>query len=184
MSEARVSASTDVNQHVTAAVVIPLLSSAWNLETPCEMMLPPFLVDCFFNSRTERRSVNVVLTHHNEERSKLYKKVCFILIWAKRLAEPPQAKRGSINTRRIKNKQNIMKYRPFKTTEELIEEHEKRFPNKPCVWLKHRYFKENLLVIGFDEQFIRVADNNVSLSALLDRYTFRDGSPCGIREEV
>lgn len=85
---------------------------------------------------------------------------------------------------------NCYNYRPFRDTDELIEEWDKKLgyrdPTglaKPYIWVRKKDCDSELLITGYNkpdgEVFI---DDAIDLTQLFDNYTFLDGSPCGVEE--
>lgn len=85
------------------------------------------------------------------------------------------------------------KLRPYRDTDEMIEDFERRLnitPQKHCpptIWIKKTVTGVKYLVvrIGFDEITIvyDCSAHTLDVSELVDIYTYLDGSPCGIEEE-
>ena len=80
------------------------------------------------------------------------------------------------------------KYRPFKDTDELIEEYCKRFEvgwgyNLPSIWVKSKKSCDRFLITGFGSDKIILIKGEVSLDTMFEYDTFLDGSPFGKLEE-
>lgn len=84
-------------------------------------------------------------------------------------------------------------YRPFKNTDELIEEWDKKLNYRdptglamPYIWV--RYKKEDgskskgHLIHGFYEDIIEIQDRTMSMKDLFYFCEFLNGSPCGVEE--
>ena len=79
------------------------------------------------------------------------------------------------------------KYRPYKDTDELIEDWKWRFnPNAywpehevPLIWIWDKDEGEKMLVTGFRRQEVNTTDAIISMALLLKSYTYLDGSLCG-----
>ena len=82
-------------------------------------------------------------------------------------------------------------YRPYKNTEEMIEDFKKRFNAKvppyamPMIWVK-RKDGSNLakLITGFRDKSIAINTSLWDMSDLFKYCTYLDGSPCGMKEET
>lgn len=81
-------------------------------------------------------------------------------------------------------------YRPYKNTDEMIEDFKKRFNvevpqySMPMIWVKHK----GTNVLGLVSEFgvcsvVRIFDAGRSMNELFGSYTYLDGSPCGRKEE-
>lgn len=81
-------------------------------------------------------------------------------------------------------------YRPYKNTEEMIEDFKKRFNAKvppyamPMIWVK-RKDGSNLakLITGFRDKWVEIIISVWDMHNLFEDYTYLDGSPCGMNEE-
>lgn len=89
------------------------------------------------------------------------------------------------------------KYRPYKDTDEMIEDFKKRYNSyggwsgkdnpmyNPQMWIKSKENKK-YLIMCFEEKKVTMNFatfiHTINLSTLLDDYTYLDGSPCGIKE--
>jgi len=85
-------------------------------------------------------------------------------------------------------------FRPYKDTDEMIEDFKKRFDTNcppygfPLIWVKDKCTeikKKSLVTIFIDDfgnDYIRFDGAFHLVSTLLDKYTYLDGSPCGIEE--
>lgn len=81
------------------------------------------------------------------------------------------------------------KYRPYKDTNEMIDDFCKRSKAKrsamgePFIWIKDEYKK--YLITSISNLFCTIVDIEVStrsMQDLFEYYTYLDGSPCGILE--
>lgn len=93
------------------------------------------------------------------------------------------------------------KFRPYKDTDEMIEDFKKRYNAyggwsgkdnpmyNPMIWIKTKGAEKNKYLITRFHENTNVTMNfgqdvfTTSLPTLLDDYTYLDGSPCGIMEE-
>ena len=83
------------------------------------------------------------------------------------------------------------KYRPYKDTEEMIEDFRKKvgmgYPKLflPSVWVKKKADGSRKLVteFGFTCVWLSVDPVGITMSKLSQDYTYLDGSPCGMKEE-
>lgn len=91
---------------------------------------------------------------------------------------------------RIKPEPN---YRPYKDTEEMIEDFRKKvgmgYPKLflPSVWVKRKDgsdFAKLITEFGYSCVWISVNPVGITMSKLFQDYTYLDGSPCGMKEEV
>lgn len=84
-------------------------------------------------------------------------------------------------------------YRPFKNTDELIEEWDKKLgyrdPTglaKPYIWVKYKYDNsKGSLITVFGDDYIYLGDKDADIMTMYDlfnNYIFLDGSPCGVKE--
>lgn len=79
-------------------------------------------------------------------------------------------------------------YRPFASIDELITEFKKRFKTNvpfyalPLIWVKSRDKDESHLITGFSEACAKIDGIHYGLEALLECFTFLDGSPCGVEQ--
>ena len=92
-------------------------------------------------------------------------------------------------------------YKPFNNCNELLEVFRKKceaevncstyFPTlyKACVWVKHKEYGTENLIIAFDNDnesiggsCVFIQDIWVDMKELCDNFTFLDGSPCGKEE--
>lgn len=81
------------------------------------------------------------------------------------------------------------KWRPYKDTDEMIEDYKKRFnvdcPDyvMPLIWIKHKEWPSSkYLITGFNKSTIIVTYIEKEFTTLFDDYTYLDGTPCGIEE--
>lgn len=86
------------------------------------------------------------------------------------------------------------KFRPYKDTDEMIEDFKKRYSSygcwngkdnpmyNPLIWVKDE--KENKILVHtmYSDGDFLAGDKELSLNDLLDNYTYLDGSLCGIEE--
>ena len=80
------------------------------------------------------------------------------------------------------------KYRPYKDTEEMINDFCERFGVKrtnfgePFIWIMHKTCKR--LIISYDVNSVYVQYcseiENITMQELLDNFTYLDGSICGV----
>lgn len=82
-------------------------------------------------------------------------------------------------------------YRPFKDTDELIEEWDKKLgyrdPTglaKSYIWVRSKFNKDHkgCLITNFFGKYVLMNNQQCLLSRLFDEYTFLDGTPCGVEE--
>lgn len=83
------------------------------------------------------------------------------------------------------------KYRPYNSDEELIEDFKNRVSSFayecdfiPSIWVKEKSNGDKYLITGFikddsDAYCVLIGTCFVSLSVLLESYTYLDGTPCG-----
>lgn len=72
------------------------------------------------------------------------------------------------------------KYRPFKTQEECWQEMMK---HQPFGWVKEISSEMLYLINGISDMSIVIMEDISSFKEALDIYTFKDGTPFGIKEE-
>lgn len=81
------------------------------------------------------------------------------------------------------------KYRPYKDTEEMIEDFKKRFNAKvppyamPMIWVRNKTFKDCRLITVFRDKVVMIIVSGEDMKELFKDYTYLDGSPCGMKEE-
>lgn len=85
------------------------------------------------------------------------------------------------------------KYRPYKDTEEMIDDFFSReFSSRELIWIKTKNSKLKLkkAIFQFAENAVYVASElgyvgilTLSMQQLLEEYTYLDGTPCGVEEE-
>ena len=81
------------------------------------------------------------------------------------------------------------KYRPYKDTAEMLADYKKRFyidcPNYEMllIWLRIKINLAEYLVTSFCGEKIEISDSYEYLEDVLRRFTYIDGSPCGVEEE-
>lgn len=84
------------------------------------------------------------------------------------------------------------KYRPFRDTDELIKvwcnkcpahNHRERGLTMPLIWVRHKEVGSKSLITDFvDDVAVIVGTEGNGLQELFYKYTFLDGSPCGVEE--
>lgn len=74
-------------------------------------------------------------------------------------------------------------FRPFKNTEELLKTLKcSTGLTMPGIWVKDSNdTKSKYLIAGFSSDKVLINDYWRDFSELLERYTFLDGSPCGVK---
>ena len=94
------------------------------------------------------------------------------------------------------------KFRPYKDTDEMIEDFKKRYNSyggwsgkdnpmyNPMIWIKSKTTGFRHLVTDYEDNCdhcnksrIWIGSFSLGLKELFDEYTYLDGSPCGIMEE-
>lgn len=77
-------------------------------------------------------------------------------------------------------------YRPYRDTDELIEDWKERFKptvwpshSMPLVWVMSKTTCLRTLVTGYDLYSVVFNGTKVGFRDLFDNYTYLDGSPCG-----
>lgn len=81
------------------------------------------------------------------------------------------------------------KYRPYKDTEEMIEDFKKRFNAKvppyamPMIWVRNKTFKDCRLITVFRDKVVMIIVSGEDMKELFKDYTYLDGSPCGKLED-
>ena len=81
------------------------------------------------------------------------------------------------------------KYRPYKDTDEMIEDFKKRFNAKvppyamPMIWVRNKTFKDCRLITVFRDKVVMIIVSGEDMKELFKDYTYLDGSPCGMKEE-
>ena len=83
-----------------------------------------------------------------------------------------------------------IEYRPFKSTKELVEVFEKianilPYDYKffmPFIWIKNKGTGDKELILTFGKHEYYTENSSGDMKALLDYYTFLDGTPCGVKE--
>ena len=87
--------------------------------------------------------------------------------------------------------QEEKKLRPFKDTDEMVEDFKKRFNvcvqpyEMPLIWIKVKDTDKKYLVVRFASSLTICHNVEVyapTLEDLVEGYTYLDGSPCGIEE--
>jgi len=87
---------------------------------------------------------------------------------------------------RIKPEKAEPRYRPYKDTDEMIADWDKRcnanthWPEygMPVIWVKDTIGYKHLLV-DYGDATVETSYEKLSMSELLKGYTYLDGSPCG-----
>ena len=83
-------------------------------------------------------------------------------------------------------------YRPYKNTDEMIEDFKRRFNAKvppyamPMIWVKRKDdsdFAKLITEFGYSCVWLSVNPVGITMSKLFQDYTYLDGSPCGMKEE-
>ena len=90
------------------------------------------------------------------------------------------------------------KFRPYKNTDEMVEDFKKRYNSyggwsgknnpmySPLIWIKKGTVKNSYLITRFSEKkvtfILECSIYSMPLYALFEDYTYLDGSPCGIEE--
>lgn len=80
-----------------------------------------------------------------------------------------------------------VKYRPYKDTEEMINDFCNRFNVKrtsfgePFIWVKDED-EEKRLITGINKYNVISDSYFFDLKEIFEKYTYLDGSPCGINE--
>lgn len=80
------------------------------------------------------------------------------------------------------------KWRPYKDTDEMIEDFKKRFNvvcsmyELPLIWVQEKNTASKRFIANFYGSIVGMTDDTKLLSKLFDRYTYLDGSPCGVEE--
>lgn len=83
------------------------------------------------------------------------------------------------------------KFRPYKDTDEMIEDFKKRFNVNvppyamPLIWIKTKGADKKYLIVRFASALtisLNVEVYTPTLEDLAEGYTYLDGSPCGIEE--
>ena len=81
------------------------------------------------------------------------------------------------------------KYRPYKDTDEMIEDFKRRFNVQvppyamPMIWVRDKGTNVRSHVSAFFAKNVTFRDATWWLDVLFENFTYLDGSPCGIREE-
>lgn len=89
------------------------------------------------------------------------------------------------------DEQEEKKLRPYKDTDEMVEDFKKRFNvcvqpyEMPLIWIKLKDTDKKYLVVRFASSLTICHNVEVyapTLEDLVEGYTYLDGSPCGIEE--
>lgn len=89
------------------------------------------------------------------------------------------------------DEQEEKKLRPYKDTDEMVEDFKKRFNvcvqpyEMPLIWIKLKDTDKKYLVVRFASSLTICHNIEVyapTLEDLVEGYTYLDGSPCGIEE--
>ena len=81
------------------------------------------------------------------------------------------------------------KYRPYESPAEMIVDFKDRFKVncppycEPLIWVRRKNEEQRSLVTDFFEGRVRIEDAEYTMAALLDIWTFLDGSPVGVLDE-
>ena len=73
-----------------------------------------------------------------------------------------------------------VKYRPFKNTEECWQEMQK---HQPFGWVKSTLFKDLALVKRVTTLYVEINRDIIDYKDALEKFTFADGTPFGVKEE-
>ena len=88
--------------------------------------------------------------------------------------------------------QEEKKFRPYRDSDEMIEDFKKRFNVKvppyemPLIWIKMKDTDKKYLVVRFASTLTICHNDEVytpTFEYLVKGYTYLDGSPCGIKED-
>lgn len=77
------------------------------------------------------------------------------------------------------------KYRPYKDTEEMVEDFCERFgrlkpaTTMPFVWIENKLSKRVFMITGFGSSGVDIFCASLEWKELFDHYTYLDGSPVG-----
>ena len=80
------------------------------------------------------------------------------------------------------------KWRPYKDCDEMIADFKKRFNvdcpdcEIPSIWVQCKIRKFKRLITKFCEPVVNMTDEVTTLLGLFNRYTYLDGSLCGMEE--
>ena len=80
--------------------------------------------------------------------------------------------------------------RPYKDTEEMIEDFKKRFNVEvppyamPMIWVIKKVAKVRGHISEFSDSLVTICGVAWDTDKLFDRFTYLDGSPCGMNEEL
>ncbi len=86
------------------------------------------------------------------------------------------------------------KYRPYKNTDELIEDFKERIKGygvtsskcpmfQQTIWIKRKDELKKHLIISFYEDCIYIEDVCKDMKDLFENYTYLDGTPCGKKND-
>lgn len=83
-------------------------------------------------------------------------------------------------------------YRPFEEVAELMLEYQNRFHvnnyciEEPLIWVKKKVCSgdERSLITAYDINCVFIQDIWIDLTELFEKYTFLDGSVCGVENEI
>ena len=79
-------------------------------------------------------------------------------------------------------------YRPYKDTEEMIADFKKRFNVKvplyamPMIWVRKKDTKVRSHISEFSDYLVTICGVAWDMDKLFGRFTYLDGSPCGMKE--
>ncbi len=80
------------------------------------------------------------------------------------------------------------KWRPYKNTDEMIADFKKRFNIQcanyelPLIWVQEKNTAYKRFIANFYGAVVGMTDDTKLLSKLFNRYTYLDGTPCGVEE--
>lgn len=81
------------------------------------------------------------------------------------------------------------KFIPYKDTDEMIDDFKRRFNvevppyDLPMIWVRNKVTKVRSHVSVFSDCLVTICGLAWDTDKLFDRFTYLDGSPCGIKEE-
>ena len=91
------------------------------------------------------------------------------------------------------DKPEVYGYHPYKNTDELIKDFKDQFYSTPqensipSIWIKNKD-NQKFLIMSFDTNGVSFASSHIvykiSLFTLFKKYTYLDGTPCGIVERT
>lgn len=86
------------------------------------------------------------------------------------------------------------KSRPYKDTDEMIEDFKRRYNSYggwsgknnpmycPLIWIKRNYGGDKHLVSCFGDNCVYISSSAFAMEELIGQFTYLDGTPCGILE--